>query len=78
MAVEAATPVGQGDIMTTEKTTLKRKSNINWKKIGVQAGTALAHGLLSAAGALIVTKLATASSGSTDISDNVLQLKKQG
>lgn len=73
--------MGKG--MRMEKTTdqtkaSKKKLNIDWQAIGIQVASAVLQGAATAAGGILIHKLADRSSSQTiiDSADNVLPLKK--
>ncbi|WP_374030006.1 hypothetical protein [Bdellovibrio bacteriovorus] len=41
-----------------EKKLIKKKSNINWKKVGNQAAVAFLNGAISALGAIVIARIA--------------------
>lgn len=64
--------------MTIEKTATKKRSNMKLEKWLKPAGMAIANGMLTALGTLIVAKLASGVNANSGSGDNLLQLKKQG
>ncbi|WP_374000312.1 hypothetical protein [Bdellovibrio bacteriovorus] len=41
-----------------EKKLIKKKANINWKKVGNQAAVAFLNGAISALGAIVIARIA--------------------
>ncbi|AHZ85179.1 hypothetical protein EP01_09545 [Bdellovibrio bacteriovorus] len=62
-----------------EKKLIKKKSNINWKRVGNQAAVAFLNGAISALGAIVIARIANSSTDTQSaMSSKVTPISKIG